>query len=82
MKPTQDFAGIDPGAMWEDFKVGMEHFTHWERVAVVTDVEWIKHTVRFFSFLMPGATQSVCNGGCRPGAPMGRRRLKIEKLHK
>ena len=20
-----DFAGIDPGAMWEDFKVGMEH---------------------------------------------------------
>jgi len=54
---AQDFAGIDPGAMWEDFKVGMEHFTRWERVAVVTDVEWIKHTVRFFSFLMPGATK-------------------------
>lgn len=43
-----------PGAMWEDFKVGMEHLTRWERVAVVTDVEWIKHTMRFFSFLMPG----------------------------
>jgi len=26
----------------------------WERFAVVTDVEWIKHTVHFFSFLMPG----------------------------
>jgi len=26
-----------------------------ERVAVVTDVEWIKQTMRFFSFLMPGA---------------------------
>lgn len=50
-----DFAGIDPGAMWEDFKVGMEHLTRWERVAVVTDVEWIKQTMRFFSFLMPGA---------------------------
>jgi len=50
-----DFAGIDPGAIWEDFKVGMEHLTRWERVAVVTDVAWIKHTVRFFSFLMPGA---------------------------
>src|ERR1039458_3755092 len=37
-----DFAGIDPGAMWEDFKVGMEHLTRWERVAVVTDIEWIK----------------------------------------
>ena len=53
-----DFSGIDPGAMWEDFKVGMEHLTRWERVAVVTDVEWIKQTMRFFSFLMPGATKS------------------------
>ena len=53
-----DFSGIDPGAMWEEFKVGMEHLTRWERVAVVTDVEWIKQTMRFFSFLMPGATKS------------------------
>jgi len=49
-----DFSTIDPGAMWEDFKVGVEHFTRWERMAVVTDVEWIKNTVRFFGFLMPG----------------------------
>lgn len=53
-----DFAGIDPGAVWEDFKVGMEHLTRWERVAVVTDVEWIKQTMRFFSFLMPGAMKA------------------------
>ena len=50
-----DFTGIDAGAMWEDFKVGIEHLTRWERVAVVTDVEWIRQTMRFFSFLMPGA---------------------------
>jgi hypothetical protein len=49
-----DFAGIEPGAVWKDFKVGMEHITRWERMAVVTDVDWIKHTIRFFSFLMPG----------------------------
>lgn len=53
-----DFDGIDPGAIWEDFKVGMEHLTRWERVAVVTDVEWIKQAMRFFSFLMPGAMKS------------------------
>ena len=53
-----DFAEIDPGAVWEDFKVGMEHLTRWERVAVVTDVEWIKQTMRFFSFLMPGAMKA------------------------
>ena len=53
-----DFSGIDPGAMWEDFKVGMGHLTRWERVALVTDVEWIKQTMRFFSFLIPGAMKS------------------------
>jgi SpoIIAA-like len=50
-----DFGGIDAGAMWEDFKIGMEHLSRWERIALVTDVDWIKHTVRFFSFLLPGA---------------------------
>ena len=53
-----DFAGIDPSAVWEDFKVGMEHLTRWERIAIVTDVDWIKHTMQFFSFLMPGATKA------------------------
>lgn len=49
-----DFAGIDPSAVWEDTKVGVSHFLRWERFAVVTDVEWIKQTVKFFSFLIPG----------------------------
>ena len=48
-----DFTGIDASAAWEDFKLGMEHFLRWERVAVVTDVEWIKQTMRIFSFVMP-----------------------------
>ena len=52
-----DFAGIDPGAIWDDFKVGMEHLMRWQRIAVVTDVEWIRHAVRFFSFLMPSTTK-------------------------
>jgi len=49
-----DLAGIDAGAMWEDTKVGMGHFTRWEKFAVVTDIEWISRTMKFFSFLMPG----------------------------
>ncbi len=52
-----DFSGMDPGAMWEDFKVGMEHLTRWERVAVVTDVGWIKQAVWLFGFLMPAAVK-------------------------
>ena len=53
-----EFAGFEAGAMWEDFKVGMEHLTAWERVALVTDVEWIKHTMQFFGFMMPGDIKS------------------------
>lgn len=49
-----DFAGIDAGAVWEDLKIGVEHLRRWERVAVVTDVEWIKRSVQMFGFLMPG----------------------------
>lgn len=48
-----DFTGIEPGAVWEDIKVGMEHLLRWERIAVVTDVDWIGHTIRAFGFLMP-----------------------------
>lgn len=48
------FSGIDPGAVWEDLKIGVEHLSRWERVAVVTDVRWIRHTLEAFRFLMPG----------------------------
>jgi SpoIIAA-like len=48
------FSGFDPGAMWEDLKVGVEHLTRWERMALVTDVDWIRHVVNAFRFIMPG----------------------------
>jgi len=48
-----DFAGIDPGAVLEDAGVGMGHLLRWERFAVVTDVEWIRHTMKLFAFLVP-----------------------------
>ncbi len=49
-----DFASFDLGAAWKDLKIGMGHFTRWDRVAVVTDIEWSKHMTRFFGFLMLG----------------------------
>ncbi len=48
------FSSMEAGAIWEDFKIGVEHLTRWERVAIVTDVEWIKHAANIFRFLMPG----------------------------
>ncbi len=51
---TPQFSGIDAGAVWEDFRVGMEHLSRWERMAVVTDVEWIRLAMNAFRFLLPG----------------------------
>lgn len=47
------FSGVDPGAAWEDLKLGVEHLSRWERVAVVTDVDWIKHLLNAFRFVIP-----------------------------
>lgn len=48
-----EFSGMEMGAMWEDFTFGMGHLRSWERIAVVTDNEWIKHSVQAFGFMMP-----------------------------
>jgi SpoIIAA-like len=48
------FSGFDGAAVWEDFKLGIEHLTRWERVVVVTDVDWVRLAVNFFRFLVPG----------------------------
>ncbi|MGO9135614.1 MAG: STAS/SEC14 domain-containing protein [Methylovirgula sp.] len=50
----RDFSGIEPSAILEDFKVGMGHLGQWERIAVVTDVDWIKLTAQGFGLFMPG----------------------------
>src|ERR1700676_3485325 len=43
-----------PGANWEDLKLGMDCQPQWERVAVVTDVGWVRHTVKALRFLIAG----------------------------
>lgn len=48
-----EFKGYTGGAAWEDAKVGLRHLTHFERAAVVTDVESIRRAVRAFGFAMP-----------------------------
>lgn len=55
------FGSIDPGAAWTDFKVGVEHLLRWERIAIVTDVDWIRHTIKAFGFLMPAQVRCFAN---------------------
>jgi SpoIIAA-like len=76
-----------PGASWDDLNVGMEHIPQCERVAIVTDVGWIRYTVKALRFLIPGeikvfATVQASEGRAwitaTPGSPASvaaRRRL-------
>ncbi len=50
----REFSGMDAGAAWEDFRIGFGHLSGWERIAVVTDVDWIRLAINAFRFLVPG----------------------------
>jgi len=48
-----DFEGVEFAAAWDDMLVGLRHFTQWNRIAIVTDVAWLAHTISAFGFMMP-----------------------------
>lgn len=50
----ENFDGFEPGAAWDDMKVGLRHLRGWERIALVTDLDWLRNTLRAFAVVMPG----------------------------
>jgi hypothetical protein len=46
--------GMAGGAMWQDLKMGMDHWGKWKKIALVTDVEWMEHGVDWFGWMTPG----------------------------
>jgi hypothetical protein len=48
------FEGFTGGALWQDLKMGVEHWRAWKRIALVTDVEWIIHGTQWFGWMTPG----------------------------
>lgn len=48
-----DFEHYSAGAAWEDAKVGMKHLSSFDRVAVVTDLDWLETAVRALGFMVP-----------------------------
>lgn len=50
---ADDFTGFDPGAMWDDAKLGARHLSGWARAALVTDVPWLRATASAMGFLVP-----------------------------
>ena len=53
-----DFDGYSIGAMWEDTKLGVGHLRSWERIACVTDADWVENAVRAFGWMIPGEVRA------------------------
>lgn len=55
---ADDFHGLDSGALWQDMRaagsVGLKHRSSWERMALVTDKDWVRHGASAFGWLAPG----------------------------
>jgi hypothetical protein len=49
---------VEPSAGWADLKMGaplaVKHRDLWERVAVVTDIPWLRRSFELLSWMIPG----------------------------
>jgi SpoIIAA-like len=50
----EEFEGWTLGGLWADAKLGGGELGKWEKIAVVTDKDWIRHTVQGFGWMIPG----------------------------
>lgn len=48
-----EFEKFEPRAMWDDAKTGLLHLFSWDKIAIVTDVSWIRGTSKVCAFLIP-----------------------------
>lgn len=53
-----DYAGFGPGGLMEDLKLGlgtvMPHHASFKRIAIVTGMDWITHTLHALAWIVPG----------------------------
>ncbi|MEU4690329.1 STAS/SEC14 domain-containing protein [Actinoplanes sp. NPDC023714] len=53
-----DFGWFQPGAFWEDLKFGLGsavgHHASWEKMALVSDADWVRHAMGLFGWMVPG----------------------------
>ena len=54
----RDFGGMSGGAVWQDLKVGIEHLRAWKRIALVTDIAWMRDLTSLFGWMTPGEVKT------------------------
>ncbi|CAG37234.1 SpoIIAA family protein [Desulfotalea psychrophila] len=48
-----EFDGYTSGAAWDDTQLGLKHWKGFERLAIVSDVPWVKTLLRAMAFTLP-----------------------------
>jgi hypothetical protein len=55
---ASDYEGFGPGGLVEDLKLGFgalfKHHSAFKRIAVVSDKEWVAHTLHALAWMVPG----------------------------
>ena len=55
---ASDYEGFGPGGLVEDLKLGLgtvlPHHSAFKRIAVVSDKDWVAHTLHALAWLVPG----------------------------
>ncbi len=53
-----DYEGFGPGGLAEDLKMGfgtlLQHHSAFKRIAVVSDKDWVRHTMHALGWMVPG----------------------------
>ena len=61
LEVAPDFDGLDAGAVKEelsaDLGLGIGHLGSWERMAIVSDKEWLAHAIALFGWMVPGSVK-------------------------
>jgi len=61
MRFGPDFKGYTTGAMWDDSRFGLSHWGDFEKLAVVSDVAWLRNTIALFAHFIPAPLRIFSN---------------------
>ncbi len=56
-----DFERFDEGALWEDAVLGFRHALEWNRIAIVSDNDWVRFAVQAMHWMLPGKVRLYRN---------------------
>ena len=57
----KDVTGYEIEAIWDDARSGIRHFSAFEKIAVITDIVWLKDAVKIFAVIKPCPVKTFPN---------------------